>query len=595
MIILDLIYIWDATKGTGYQLSSAYTITCNFDESKKTRIEIEKNFSYISQFWGDNIFDTIAIVGENGSGKTLLLNRIITIFAYLEGLSPYKELGDFFVIFIDKEKNFICYGTNIFSNIDINISKNIDATWKFINLSKSSFEKLEKYRIVYSTNALSLYDYSDEKYGKIYDASTGALIRHDFKSNDDMDYTISHSEIYNYFFTEDEKILHFRYSNDYKKILEKCTENTFPDLQYVDIEIVNYIENQNKLFDKLDKSNKKNSKLENSNLRNITKTIITKYENRWITHLIINIIINFIRSLCFEQTSGENKQNECIHVSNILKDYEKISSTKEDIFEMALEILQKLNSFPNPKNSYPVTYEHCKDFIIWIKNNKEIFLDVGADSFTYSLRFFLDDLEEDFIINLIEHYKNTAFPFLYINYSFNISSGEFAFLSLFTNLWYCTNEKDGVYKNLLLVLDEADMLLHPRWQQQFICRLTEFISCTFSKDISIHVLVATHSPILLSDFPEKNVIYLKNGKVMNKSTSTFGSNIYKMFLDSFFLDETGLMGEFAHKKINNTVKKLIDKEISIKDLEKEKKIIDYISDDLLHDRLLQMYNKKLKN
>ena len=82
---------------------------------------------------------------------------------------------------------------------------------------------------------------------------------------------------------------------------------------------------------------------------------------------------------------------------------------------------------------------------------------------------------------------------------------------------------------------------------------------------------------------------------MNKSTSTFGSNIYKMFLDSFFLDETGLMGEFAHKKINNTVKKLIDKQISIKDLEKEKKIIDYISDDLLHDRLLQMYNKKLKN
>ena len=55
------------------------------------------------------------------------------------------------------------------------------------------------------------------------------------------------------------------------------------------------------------------------------------------------------------------------------------------------------------------------------------------------------------------------------------------------------------------------------------------------------------------------------------------------------------MGEFAHKKINNTVKKLIDKQISIKDLEKEKKIIDYISDDLLHDRLLQMYNKKLKN
>ena len=100
---MELIYIWDATKETGYPLSSAYTITCNFDESKKNRIEIEKNSSYIPQFWGDNIFDTMAIVGENGSGKTLLLNRIIDIFAYLEGLSPYKELGDLFVIFIDKE------------------------------------------------------------------------------------------------------------------------------------------------------------------------------------------------------------------------------------------------------------------------------------------------------------------------------------------------------------------------------------------------------------------------------------------------------------------------------------------------------------
>ena len=587
MIILELIYIWDATKETGYPLSSAYTITCNFDESKKNRIEIEKNSSYIPQFWGDNIFDTMAIVGENGSGKTLLLNRIIDIFAYLEGLSPYKELGDLFVIFIDKEKKFICYGTNIYESISHNLP---DSKWNFINISNPSFEKLEKYRIVYSTNALSLYDYSYKKYGKIYDASIGALIRHDFKLNNKMDYTIGQSEVYNYFFTEDEKILSFRYSDDYKKILEKCTENTFPDLQYIDIGIVNYIENQNKLFDKLDKSNKKNSKLENSNLRNITKTIITKYENRWITHLILNIIINFIRSLCFEQTSGENKENECIHVSNILKDYEKISSTKADIFEMALEILQRLNSSPNPKNSYPVTYEHCRDFIIWIKNNKEIFSNVGADSFTYTICFFLDNLEEDFIINFIEHYKNTAFPFLYINYSFNISSGEFAFLSLFTNLWYYTNKNNDGYRNLLLVLDEADMLLHPRWQQQYISKLTQFISYITDKNISVQILVATHSPILLSDFPEENVLYLKNKKVIEKSNKTFGCNIYKMFMDSFFLNENGMIGEFAYNKIEALSRKLLNKNEIL--TETDRKIIQYIGDDIIQKQLLRLNEKK---
>lgn len=134
------------------------------------------------------------------------------------------------------------------------------------------------------------------------------------------------------------------------------------------------------------------------------------------------------------------------------------------------------------------------------------------------------------------------------------------------------------------------MLLHPRWQQQYISRLTQFISYITDKNISVQILVATHSPILLSDFPEENVLYLKNKKVIEKSNKTFGCNIYKMFMDSFFLNENGMIGEFAYNKIEALSRKLLNKNEIL--TETDRKIIQYIGDDIIQKQLLRLNEKK---
>jgi predicted ATP-binding protein involved in virulence len=58
----------------------------------------------------------------------------------------------------------------------------------------------------------------------------------------------------------------------------------------------------------------------------------------------------------------------------------------------------------------------------------------------------------------------------------------------------------------IILIDEVDMHLHPRWQRSLIDRLTEtFPNCQF--------LLSTHSPLLVSDTPKLLVYVVDDGKV----------------------------------------------------------------------------------
>lgn len=45
---------------------------------------------------------------------------------------------------------------------------------------------------------------------------------------------------------------------------------------------------------------------------------------------------------------------------------------------------------------------------------------------------------------------------------------------------YAYSAIDNNVNNLLLLLDEADLSFHPRWQKNFICWMTEFINSNFT-------------------------------------------------------------------------------------------------------------------
>jgi ABC-type polysaccharide/polyol phosphate transport system ATPase subunit len=77
---MELLYIWIKNykniKRQGFNISSKFNF--EYDE-KKNEITISKNENHIENFFGENILDVTALVGENGSGKSTLCHFITAI------------------------------------------------------------------------------------------------------------------------------------------------------------------------------------------------------------------------------------------------------------------------------------------------------------------------------------------------------------------------------------------------------------------------------------------------------------------------------------------------------------------------------------
>lgn len=149
-----------------------------------------------------------------------------------------------------------------------------------------------------------------------------------------------------------------------------------------------------------------------------------------------------------------------------------------------------------------------------------------------------------------------------------LASGERALLNMFSWMYFIPkfkhisdNVEESFHENILLLIDEIDLYCHPLWQQKLLNYLIEEIKAEYSNK-KVQIIFTTHSPIVLSDMPRSNVIFLKreNGKCSVDEASnheeTFGANIYKLFDDAFFLGEKGQVGEFARKKIQGIIDKI---------------------------------------
>lgn len=149
------------------------------------------------------------------------------------------------------------------------------------------------------------------------------------------------------------------------------------------------------------------------------------------------------------------------------------------------------------------------------------------------------------------------------------------------------------------MLDEVELCFHPEYQRTFLFNLIDYIKrLKLNNTCAYNIIIATHSPFILSDIPNENILYLKEGRTVNNkiSTSPFGANIHDILHQSFFL-ENGFIGEFAQYKIDNDVIRLIlDKEKNKEMLSKEEydhclSIINLIGEPLIKDKLLSMVYK----
>lgn len=185
-----------------------------------------------------------------------------------------------------------------------------------------------------------------------------------------------------------------------------------------------------------------------------------------------------------------------------------------------------------------------------------------------------------------------------------MSAGERQYLYTFsTYIYHVLNllsiqESHRVrYRNINLILDEVEICFHPEFQRRFVYELLGYIKRLFmNRNASFNILIATHSPFILSDIPQSNILYLEDGKMVMPENikNPFAANICDILYQSFFLKQ-GFVGEFARKKIKYMIERLLPGGYFLDDSKAEYHLLmELIGDPFLKMQLQQLYEDRRK-
>lgn len=250
-------------------------------------------------------------------------------------------------------------------------------------------------------------------------------------------------------------------------------------------------------------------------------------------------------------------------------------------------------------------YQTCKKYIEFLWNNVEHIqrywkFDKGRCHIMLGEQ--IDPILQELMIRFVDLNRAVSMNDYFVIYHWGLSSGESILLHMFTKLRYllqgniydeestdfiteesaqeailaqrkefitnCFEDGEEVHcDSVFLFLDEADLSLHPEWQRMFVATLAEFLPCLYQNPYyegtdsgcrDIQIILTTHSPLMLGDFPAACVLYLKkenDGFVKvdsNDILQPFGQNLYTLLKDGFYL-QNGTIGALAQKKIKSVL------------------------------------------
>lgn len=249
------------------------------------------------------------------------------------------------------------------------------------------------------------------------------------------------------------------------------------------------------------------------------------------------------------------------------KDNDKYKIARNHVNIKIIQVLRFMKNL-NTENSY-LNNENNTTVSEFIEKSKIIF----GEKLTYF------DIEENYLPKFynkeIKYIKNDEKQPVSLT---EMSSGEQQlYFSLSYVIYHIKNlesitidgEKDNKrlkYRNINLILDEAELYYHPEYQRMYIRNLLEVLSRSkFNKDEirSINILIVTHSPYLISDIPSTNLLQLDEGQIQKCNEKTFCSNYYDLLKNQFFLKSS--IGGIAQKYINS----ILETDRKIREINKE--------------------------
>ena len=595
---MQLVYQWidkyrsinDNNLLNNLELNFHHKYRFKYDGKDKLEFEILEKTNYIDTYYKENQYYSM-IVGKNGSGKSSIFEMLYNgINISLDMKSRKEKIRDKFIAIFLHEDKFLFYGFEINGQNEIYVSR-IESINK-INLDIEYREYIDNLRILSINsdfgsleNIETNYEMSRERIKisdniKKKDITTFLLDRQQAFENNSFMNANMYEAILNY--SKNDFIQSFLLNYKYFKSIEN---NDIELPQYVyfkfDIPPKNYYEYK---FKKV--INESSEKIKDF-LIELSETLLDYYDSIKLSselsifQKIESFYIFYLIDKYLFYTSDKT-----VFIDTLLK-VDIISKIKNINFENLYNLYfdYDIDIMFNPFKEFSI----LQDIVITLKNTYHKIID---DS------IIINELEnQECMMNLslsVDSFKQIfTLGQIYLSYDFYpmLSSGHQQLFKTFNyileGIQKFEKNGDSYQKDVLILLDEPDIRLHYEWQRNYIKWLSIFLEQF--EDFNFHIIINTHSNLMLSDIPKENVIVLdrKDNKtsIKNITTQTLAQNLFENLNNDFFLDK--FIGAYIEDKIKDILKK---DDITIN----EKELISNLGEKILRVSLEMKYDIESK-
>ena len=525
-------------KNQIFNFSDEYIVDFDF---KKNELKINKNPDYIENFYGESIYNISPIVGINGTGKTTVLNKI-------SDYSPDKSEQDpdnqyFFLFELGKQED----------KVRFKVSSN--------NLSVATLQ--ECWGQTFYRNQDGSFDCDTEYY---YDTKNILYVNLQTKGGGTIGHRTTLNQkglamfIHSYLWLSDRKIISsvLSCSLDISPYGLKDYTNSIPrGIKAIGFLIYKSIHNIFYEEDEFIKKLLSESLL--SKCEKYLKEDVSDYENYG-----FNLLLEIVKELDKNEVKAETRKirkeyvESIISIVKVFRKFRYVSTKIEDDSEYILLKYSKMN-----RNLFKELNEKLTNYVI----SKER-------------------------LN-----KTYYYPLIVDTPNYHMSTGEGNLIEIFSQLYTYLSMHEESSEDIILLVDELESGMHLEWSRRLIQILIDNLSEILEdegKGRKIQLIFTTHSPYMLSDIKPGNVIMIEKnqetgyseGKVLQ---NTFAKNIQEIMKENLI---DNIYGDFALAKINSMIERLNGEEEHEGNEEELLKEIHLISEPILRNKLLEMYDKK---